>query len=65
MGTYENTLEDIEATWGIVPSFMKAFPRSLLVNDWPSWKKDDITEIDLERAGLLLNVDDMLEEMLG
>ncbi len=65
MGAYEDTLEDIEKTLGTVPSFMKVFPMELLVRDWPSWKKDPLSEIDLERARYLLSVDEMLEEMLS
>jgi hypothetical protein len=39
MGDYENTLKDIEETFGIVPGFMKALPQDVLVHDWPLWKK--------------------------
>ncbi len=55
----------IKNTWGIVPSFMIAFPRVLLVNDWSSWKNDTLGEIDMERASYLLSIDDILEEMLS
>ena len=65
MGVYEDTLEDIEKTFRMVPSFMRVFPNELLVRDWPSWKKDNLGEIDLERASLLLSTDDMVEKMLN
>jgi len=39
MGEYEDTLRDIEKTIGIVPGFMKALPREVLIHDWPLWKK--------------------------
>ncbi len=63
MEAYEDTLEDVKKTLGIVPDFMKVFPRELLVHDLPSWKR--VGEIDLERARYLLSTDEMLEEMLG
>lgn len=47
---YEDMLEDMERTSGIVP-------------DMPSWKS--LAEIDMERVRYLLSADDMLEEMLG
>ncbi len=65
MGVYEDTLEDIEKTFRMVPSFMKAFPKELLISDWPSWKKDNLGDINLERASLLLSTDEMVEEMLN
>ena len=64
MGEYEDTLEDIDRTLGIIPGFMKVFPEESLIHDWPSWKKDAIGEIDMERARYLLNTDEMIEEML-
>jgi AhpD family alkylhydroperoxidase len=39
MSTYDNTLKDIEKTLGIVPGFMKAIPKDVLVHDWPLMKK--------------------------
>ncbi len=65
MEAYENTLKDIENTLGMVPGFMKFFPRESLVKDWPSWKKECCSEIYLERACYLLSEDGMLEEELG
>jgi len=44
MGEYENTLKDIEATLGIVPGFMRAIPKDVLVHDWPLMKKYQIGE---------------------
>jgi AhpD family alkylhydroperoxidase len=39
MGQYENTLQDITKTLGIVPGFMKAIPKDVLIQDWPLMKK--------------------------
>lgn len=44
MGEYENTLEDIEETIGIVPGFMKALPKEVLVQEWPLFKKYNFEE---------------------
>lgn len=65
MGAYEDTLDDIEKTLGMVPSFMKVFNSEKLVRDWPSWKKDSLGEIYLERARYLLSTDKIVEEMLS
>jgi AhpD family alkylhydroperoxidase len=47
MGQYENTLEDIEKTLGIVPGFMKAIPKDVLVQDWPLMKKYQAGESEI------------------
>ncbi len=39
MGEYQDTLNDIKATLGIVPGFMKGLPEDVLVQDWPLFKK--------------------------
>jgi AhpD family alkylhydroperoxidase len=39
MEEYEETLDDIKKTIGIVPGFMKALPEDVLVHDWALWKK--------------------------
>ena len=39
MGQYENALQDIKKTLGIVPGFMKAIPKDVLIQDWPLMKK--------------------------
>lgn len=65
MGAYEDTLNDIEKTFGTVPGFMRLIDRESLVNDWPSWKRDNPGEMYLERARYLLCADDILEEMLS
>lgn len=65
MGEYEKTLEDIEKTYGMVPEFMKTFPRNVIVREWPTWKKEPLDEIYLERARYFLSVDQMLEELLA
>ena len=39
MGEYDDTLNDIKATLGIIPGFMKALPEDVLVKDWPLFKK--------------------------
>ena len=59
MRKYKDTLEEIEKTFA---SFMKVFPKEVLVRDWPSWKS--LSEIDLERASYLLSTSELLEEML-
>jgi AhpD family alkylhydroperoxidase len=47
MGAYENTLEDIEKTLGIVPGFMKALPKEVLVQEWPLFKKYNFEETEI------------------
>ena len=47
MGEYEDTLEDIESTIGIVPGFMKAIPADVLVKDWALWKKYSLGESEM------------------
>jgi len=44
MADYEDTLRDIQGTLGLVPGFMKALPKDVLVNDWPMFKKYTIGE---------------------
>jgi AhpD family alkylhydroperoxidase len=44
MGEYENTLKDIEKTFGFVPGFMKGLPQDVLVHDWPLMKKYTLGE---------------------
>jgi len=44
MGEYEDTLKDIEKTLGIVPGFMKALPKDVLIHDYPLWKKYSLGE---------------------
>ena len=39
MGTYEETVKDIETSLGFVPGFLKALPADVLVHDWPLMKK--------------------------
>jgi hypothetical protein len=65
MGEYEETLEDIEKTYGMVPEFMRVFPRDVIIREWPAWKKEPLDEIYLERARYLLSTDRMLEELLA
>ena len=47
MGEYENTLRDIEKTLGIVPGFMKAIQKDVLVQDWPLMKKYQAGESEI------------------
>jgi AhpD family alkylhydroperoxidase len=47
MGDYEDTLEDIESTLGIVPGFMKALPREVLIQEWPLFKKYNFEETEI------------------
>jgi len=44
---YQNTLKDIEKTLGIVPGFMKAIPKDVLVQDWPLMKKYQTGESEI------------------
>jgi hypothetical protein len=44
MGKYEDTLQDIKETFGIVPGFMKAIPKDVLMQDWPLMKKYQLGE---------------------
>jgi AhpD family alkylhydroperoxidase len=44
MGEYEDTLKDIQKSFGIVPGFMKALPRDVLIHDWPLMKKYTLGE---------------------
>ncbi len=65
MGAYQDTLNDIEKTFGTVPGFMRFFCEESLVRDWPSWKRDNPGEIYLERARYLLSADDIIEDALN
>ena len=47
MGEYENTLKDIKKTLGIVPGFMKALPKEVLVQEWPLFKKYNFEETEI------------------
>jgi AhpD family alkylhydroperoxidase len=47
LGKYEDTLEDIKQTLGIVPGFMKAIPKDVLVQDWPLMKKYQAGESEI------------------
>ena len=47
MGVYENTLKDIEKTMGIVPGFMKALPKDVLIQEWPLFKKYNFEETEI------------------
>ncbi len=47
MGEYEDTLGDIESTLGIVPGFMKALPREVLIQEWPLFKKYNLEETEI------------------
>ncbi len=39
MTKYQDTLDDVKATLGILPGFMKAPPEEVLIHDWPLFKK--------------------------
>jgi len=47
MGEYEDTLKDIEKNFGIVPGFMKAIPKDVLVKDWALMKKYQLGESEI------------------
>ncbi len=36
---YEETLEDIEESFGLVPGYLEALPEQELVNEWPNMKR--------------------------
>ena len=44
MGEYQDTLRDVEKTFGFVPGFMKGLPQDVLMNDWPLMKKYTLGE---------------------
>jgi AhpD family alkylhydroperoxidase len=44
MGEYEDTLKDIQKSFGIVPGFMKGLPQDVLIHDWPLMKKYTLGE---------------------
>jgi AhpD family alkylhydroperoxidase len=45
--TYETTMNDIEATFGIVPGFLEGLPEEDLVNEWPTFKKYVVAETEI------------------
>jgi AhpD family alkylhydroperoxidase len=47
MNEYEETLKDIKKTLGLVPSFMKAIPKDVLVHDWQLMKKYQLGESEI------------------
>lgn len=47
MTTYEETIEDIEKTLGIVPGFMKGIPKDVLVQEWPEFKRYQLSDTQL------------------
>jgi AhpD family alkylhydroperoxidase len=47
LGKYENTLKDIQETLGMVPGFMKAIPKDVLMQDWPLMKKYQAGESEI------------------
>jgi len=47
LSEYQNTLKDIEKTLGVVPGFMKAIPKDVLVQDWPLMKKYQTGESEI------------------
>jgi AhpD family alkylhydroperoxidase len=44
MGEYEDTVKDIEKSFGFVPGFMKPVPKDVLVKQWPLLKKYQMGE---------------------
>ncbi len=44
---YQETLDDIKETIGIVPGFMKALPEDVLMHDWPLWKRYSLEESEI------------------
>ncbi len=47
MDQYDNTLEDVKKTLGLVPGFMKALPKDVLVAEWPLFKKYTLLESEI------------------
>lgn len=45
--TYNETLKDIEATFGFVPSFFKSAPEDAMVYYWPLTKKYGLEETEI------------------
>ncbi len=45
--TYEATIEEIEATLGIVPGFLDALPEEDLVAEWPTFEKYMLAETEI------------------
>ncbi len=45
--TYQETVKDIEKTFGFVPGFMKGLPQDVLVHDWPLMKKYTLGESEI------------------
>lgn len=44
MADYNQTVDDIGKTLGIVPGFMKALPKDVLVQEWPLFKQYTLGE---------------------
>lgn len=42
--TYDETVKEIESTFGMVPGFMKDVPKDTLVQMWPLFKKYELGE---------------------
>ena len=36
---YEETLDDIEESFGMVPGYMESLPEQALINEWPNLKR--------------------------
>jgi AhpD family alkylhydroperoxidase len=47
MREYEDTLKDIQKSFGIVPGFMKGLPQDVLIHDWPLMKKYTLGESNI------------------
>jgi AhpD family alkylhydroperoxidase len=59
MTAYQDTLNDIKSSLGIVPGFMKALPEEVLMHDWPLFKKYTLEQTSIpnkyrELAGLMV-----------
>ena len=44
---YEETLEDIEETLGMIPGFMEALPEDVLIQEWPLFKTYNFEETEI------------------
>lgn len=59
MENYENTLQNMDMTWGVMSGSLKTISLA------SACKNKELSEIDSLRASYLLNIDELYSEMLG